>query len=935
MKNKIISAVLTLAMILSFINISVGAESNNGRGIDLCIGLGCLDIADYKPDQVVTRGQFASILANMLRLNVDRGNQIWNESVYGDKNDSQTADLSESMSMFDDVDGSTSCYEAITAICGLGYMHGIGERRFAPEYDISILEVVKVLCDMAGYARLCEMNGGYPSGYEKTAQSIGMMTGVSKNYRDCASEKDVLTIISNTLDLDMVEVKTFNPDNIKYEKSEKTFMQEVLNTYLVKAVLTDNGITALSSGSTIGEDELRVGDVVATLPENLSEYRKLIGRQVEMYYIYEDGEYTVRYVRVSNSDSTETFSVHDLESVGKDRIAFRQGAKTVTRNIKPTSNLIYNGQFKSLYNNDVFNFETGDITLCSSENDDVFDTIIINDYKTVYAANVNTKDMIVYNGCKSSKSDVNIIDISEDKYPDSISVTDGIGKKYAPEEIPQGSVLSILESTGRIEIIITEKKVTDFVVKSIENETVNDFQRKIISDGSAEYSVLSSYLNSDNTDELRAGEKYTLYLNENDEVAYAQKSDGSDEMRSGILVKVYYNDSKLSSERGLIIFTEDGERKVMDINEKIKVNGVSRKYKDVQSELSNELGNPVLYATDKSGAISAVTTACAYGDPDAETRGWCRISPEGDTYRFGTNGKDFDRFFYYVSGKTKVFQTPTEYSFEAYEDETKFQLSKGGFSDNAQLMVEGFAKSPDSAEADIIVWRKFKDDSAVKEGTVVTTNAFLIEKIVTGKTADDDDALILTGYLMNMNNSNAEYKELVVDSEAIMITGGDVGAEVDKSAAQETVGPRTPEELGRGDVIRYDTNSKGYVNYIRIAYDMSTGKAFFAGRGTEFAEGSSYAGYAVSTFGDSVKLSASVPPENIDYTDSSQIRNVIKSFRVVNAPVLTVEKVGGKITVSKATVKDVLSYKDSNSIYDKIAVFTYYSSSVYGMVIYK
>ena len=934
MRNRLISIVLIFTMLLPFANFSASAEDGYGKNIDLCIGLGFIN--DYKSDQTVTRGYFASILTNMLRIDSDMDEQIWDESVYGNKNDSQTVDLNKSSSMFDDVDESHIYYNSINAICGLGYMHGIGERRFAPEYDISILEVVKVLCDMAGYAWICEMNGGYPKGYEKTAAKLGMLSRINKNYRDCATEEDVLNIISNTLNVDMMEAQTLTPNNFKYETSEKTFMESMLKTYLIKNTMSDNGLTALSSASTIGKDEVKVGDVTAALPENLGKYRKLIGRQVEMYYIYEDDEYTVRYIRVSDSDRSYTFSVHDLAEVDKEKITFEQGNKKITKNIKTTANLIYNNKFRSIYNDDVFNFETGDITVCGSGSGSEYDTIIINDYKTVYAENVNTKDMLIYNGCKTTGSELNTIDLSSDKYPDFMFITDGNGKSYSPEEIPQGSVLSILETESAIEIIVTEKTVNNYTVKNILDETVNNIQRKVISDGETEYSVLTSYSNAGNTKAFRAGEQYTLYLNEYGEVVYALKSDGTDGTSCGILVKVYYNeDTSLIPERILTIFTEDGNKKRISAGERIKLNGIQRKYKDVLSELNNELGNPILYTTNKDGIILSVTTACAYGDPEAQTRGWCRINPEGGTYRFGTNGKDFDRFFYYVAGKTTVFQTPTEYSADAYADETKFQLSKGGFVDNAKLPVEGFAKSPDSAEADVIVWRKFKNESAVKEGTVTTTSAFLIENIVNGITADGDSVLIIKGYQMNMNNKNAEYKELIIDPEAIMIAAGEAGAEIDKDADETIVGPRTPNELAKGDVIRYDTNSKGYVNYIRIAYDMSSGKAFFAGKGTEFAEGSSYAGYSVSAFEDSVKISSSILPENIDYNDSSQVRNTLKSFRIVNAPVLTVEKVYDKVYISKATVKDVLSYKDSGSAYDKIAVFTYYSSSVYGMVIYK
>ena len=116
---------------------------------------------------------------------------------------------------------------------------------------------------------------------------------------------------------------------------------------------------------------------------------------------------------------------------------------------------------------------------------------------------------------------------------------------------------------------------------------------------------------------------------------------------------------------------------------------------------------------------------------------------------------------------------------------------------------------------------------------------------------------------------------------------------------------------------------------------MSTNKAFFAGTGTNFAPGSSYAGYAVSTFNDSIRIATSGLPESINYKDYATVRNSLKSFRISNSPIFMVEKMKNKVKVSKATLNDVLSYNVSGSAYNKIAVFTYYSSLVYGMVIYK
>lgn len=939
MKNKIIAFILSVSVVLTFCNIAVSAaDEGYTRAERICIGLGCMKEEEYQQDKVLTRGEFAKMIAGLLSLDTDMDYSRWADSAYGDTNNEETAKI-EQAGNFEDVDRSYPYYNEIMAVCNAGYMRGISEKRFAPEYDITVLEITKVLADMAGYAKLAQLNGGYPAGYEKTASEMGLLSGISGNIRAVATEETALKLIYNVLDVKMREVSI--SQDVVYEESSKTFMEGVLKIYKVRGAVLDNGAAAVGAPSGIRENQIKVSGVTAQLPDNMKYCRKYIGKRVDMYYTYDDdiGEYTAKYIELLESDISVTFAAEDFVSYKNGKITFAAGNKTVTKTISQNADMIFNNRFKSYYTADIFEFEDGDITLCATDGS-AYNLIVINKYEFAYAEGVNVSESTIYNGYKSSsQTGINIIELTDEFYPDFIDIYDALGKEIGVEDIKTGDVLNILRCEGGIEITVSEETVSDFKLKAFGDADSGNGERKLISDGTREFEVLKSYYTQNNAVSFSVGETYKLFLNRFGHVVWMQKNENS-ERRIGIILKVYYDEDETpEGERVLTIYTDGGERKKFNVSEKIKFNGKRAKYKDLQSELNAEKGNPVLFETDSDGTITAVTASADYGEQNADKRGWCRINPPGAEYYFGGNGNDFDRFFYYVSGGTKVFTTPETFSAEEYADDANFSVGVMGFSDNQSYQVEAFASSPDSVEAEVIVYRKIIGNA----GEVNTIGAFLISSVSYGLTDDDEEVLQLKGYQMNMSNPVPEYKVIKIDPDAIMVSAGDssvdAGKQIEPDADINTVGPRVPQELEAGDIIRYETNPRDLVNVIRIAYDYSTAKAFCAGKSNStrgFGTGSTYAGGVISRYGTGVRIATGKTPQSINYSDYTDVKNNIKGFRITNCPILVVEKKGKKIDVKQGTLDDLITYNDClNDNYDRLAVLTYYTALTYGTVIYK
>lgn len=958
MKRRILTAIISLSMLLGTLNICVfpRAFAEYSRAENLCIGLGCIEREKYQADKTITRGEFAKIIADLCGFDTDTAQTEWSNSSYGSDNNSEVIIIDPKGGYFDDVDESHPYYNEISAVYIAGYMKGISERRFAPEYDISVMEAAKVITDMLGYAKIAELKGGYPMGYRTIASEHSLLSGIVKDYNSVATQKEVLTLIFNALNVEMMEFEmtTEKPSLIE---SNKTFMEGILKTYKVRGRITDNGITAITSDSRINDDEIKVGDITAVLPPEHDEYRGYIGRSVEMYYTYDDDidEYVVKYILVSENDNSITFDIDDFVSYENGKIAYTLGNRTITKRLEASADLIFNNKFKSEYvtetttsNVSIFDFESGNVTLCSS-NGSSYDLIIINNYEYAKVSSINVRDSIIYNELKYTSSVSNVLnlpgigylELTEEKYPDFISIKNESGKKLTVADINFGDVLNILRCDGGIDITVTSNRISDITVKSLAS---SEWGRSVVSDGTNEYEILNAYTDSSNAVRPAVGKMYTLYLNKFGKVVWIEETikEGT---QVGILAKVYYDENEEENGeplRALKIYTQENQFRLIRAGERITLDDNRGKFENKVTELNAACGKVILYELSEEGLLLSVKTPVEYGhhndNAQNKSRGWYKINPTGDdiSYYFGTNGNDFGQFFYYTAGVTKTFEAPKNPA--DFTNGDFYTYGKLIPKDNQEFTaIEAYATSPDAIDAEVIV-NRLEGTTGSQTGTVNDRTAFLIESISEGITADDEPVKIFKGYNIQLYGV-FEPVVLTIDPDAMVIHNGyDTTpselrwTKISPNASIEEYGPRTVDEYDVGDIIRYNTNTKGMVEYLCTSYDYSQRKGFLV---DHFIR--TYVGDAISKDNTGVRITDAIAPENIFRATVTEQRDNIKALKIASKPILVVEINGKRMNVRNGTIDDILTYKDSDAAgkYDRVAVMTYATALVYGTIVYK
>ncbi len=81
--------------------------------------------------------------------------------------------------------------------------------NFKPEDEITYNEIIKMLVTMLGYSPMADARGGYPNGYVMTATQLGLTESLSIKNESVALRKDVAILISNALDIPVMQQTSF------------------------------------------------------------------------------------------------------------------------------------------------------------------------------------------------------------------------------------------------------------------------------------------------------------------------------------------------------------------------------------------------------------------------------------------------------------------------------------------------------------------------------------------------------------------------------------------------------------------------------------------------------------------------------------------------------------------------------------------------------
>lgn len=966
MTKKIISIITAVFMLASALPTFAAKDTDTAltAAENFALGISAFD-GEYTSDKEMTRAEFAAFVANLSGLMKNSGEK-WREEAFADDNKDEL--LGNTATAFADVSGIHKYYDEIMAVCTTGYMHGISENKFAPDYGITVGEAVKVFMDMMSYNVRADALGGYPNGYMAVARENGILRGVNGASSKLTC-KEAARLLYNALDVPIFSVTSINSKGSTDYETDKneTFMTEILKLDKLKGRLTDNGITALTGKSEVGKGYIKVDDKKLSHTADLNGVKKFIGRKVCVYYGNDtDNEDELAYFTTEDDDDILTVDMKNVSSITKQGtklvINYEENDKEKSETIAAKTGIVYNNKAMTSYTEDLFDFNSGNITLIATD-DAEYNLAVVNRMEFMTVEKID-KDDVVYGKGKGTNV-FSTLDLSADTV-DYLKISDENGDTAAVSSIVEGDTLNVVKSTDgkAVEVVINRNKINGVTVKTKSSEN----NKSIISDGETEYDVTITKTLS-NAPAFLLGLTYDLNLNIYGDVVWAEetKTETSTELLGIVMTSGSLSGNELKEDYAVKIYTEKGEGVMYRLADKVALNrNGTKKAADTVTVIAAAQGEPVLYELNEDGKIKSVIIAAAYGADDDE-RGWYRINPKAELgwngseyvseskgtindkngnpinvskqwYLYHGDGSHFSTWMYYVKGSTKVFTVPG--NDDDLTNEKKYTVGKKGFSNDTFYAVDGFARDINAMEAEVLSMRM----PAKGGGTINTQEAFFIESKTKAYDAEESEEVIrLTGWYFK--NNDAVHGTLDLSTDAVMVDEAEIGTEIDPSADENTVGPRTVDELESGDIVGYSIGGDGKASVLRILYDVSTGKEF-TGRKLALSGNAGYAYYTnasgVEISKEKPEISAMMPGTTAEVpTAGTYLMNNLpmRRFRITaKSAVVTVKKdANGRWKGQKGSINDIKSYNDTSSVddYDRVAVLTVRHALNFGTVIYK
>ncbi|MBQ7975267.1 MAG: S-layer homology domain-containing protein, partial [Clostridia bacterium] len=446
MKNKLISVLMALTVILSVIPVSASYDDIAGiqseYDIKVLEGLGISDTAEnYRPESYITRGDFFVMTARIMGYKPE------------------TPD------------------EAVSYLVSSGVVSGYSNGEFKCDSAITYNEALKMLVVVLGYEQNAIMQSGWPTGYVTVASSLDLIepgdeiTGDGYVTRGMAAK--LLVRAGNTK---TAEVTYRDENTILGPTGGKMLFEEALGVSKISGIVNANSATALIDAAGVGLNEFRVGtEVIDAGNTNAKEY---LGYYVDAYCVEDTGYKALAVVPVKKKNSVLRLSSgSDITATGfypsKIEINYYTADGKQKRVKAEDCDVIYNGAAYLGFTLGDISINSGEVILLDNDADGIYEVIFINEYETYVVETVNSDTEKVFDIYDR------ILDLSTDS--DQIKIVNSTGTLVDITSIYAGDVLSVQKSkNGEVITVQVVKKNVSGAITGM--DTVNGQTRLTIGD---------------------------------------------------------------------------------------------------------------------------------------------------------------------------------------------------------------------------------------------------------------------------------------------------------------------------------------------------------------------------------------------------------------------------------------------------------------------
>ncbi len=675
---------------------------------------------------------------------------------------------------FDDVKSFSSYADGVYAAYDMGWI--AGTDKFEPQRYITMQEAVKILVEALGYGITADMAGGYPSGYEAVAGSLGLYDGVNRADGSVSRESAIM-LIKNTISSPRMRI-VHDGAAVKYEETDENILQSIYNITEVKGIITKTAYNSLDGNESYG-----FGESIGIDGYNY-DYDGSVGYDIlgtkHRAFIQTEGE-SKKIVCMTDLSERMSFDLQDFYEKTDNRITYYSGNKTKSVRIANDAEIIYNGRKISENPDGLFTAAAGNVMLADNNGDGMYDVVFLNRFSYISAC--------AYDGYSEIIRDRNAAEFSVSLEKCAYIVLDETQTPMDLYDIAEGDVFRVIKSAdnGFVQMLRCKNVVQGIIsgINADENSVKID---------NTEY-FMSEYFKKIFINRVKAGDKGTFYVADNVVVSVTAENSS---MMYGYLRKVGYED--YSETVKLRIFSQSGENIVYTVREKITLDGKSNTKSTALLPLLKNGGETVRqlirYMQNGNGEITVIDTAATelpqipgvYKDSKNSLTKY-NIPASAIVY------KQYSSSFaaYCNIENAVVFSIPSD-----SDDDRDFAAQgKAAFVHNQSYIIEAYDLD-DTGAAGAVVYKR-TDLSEVR----YDRDFMLVKSVAWAVNGDDDEGYIINGWCAG------RYTEVFMPKDI----------SVSKNASSGTVVDSAHPILSGGDIIRCEYSQNGEVRAVSVEFD--------------------------------------------------------------------------------------------------------------------
>lgn len=680
---------------------------------------------------------------------------------------------------FIDVSEDNDLSIALSGLKSMGIVKPDENGKFRPNDTLTVREMSEMLIRSFRSADMNTLAESLDNNYLSTAVQLDMLKGIS-NF-DTATFGDCVVMMYNTLHTEYRH---------NYGETKSTLLKDIYDIEYIKGRVTANCFTEISGTRTNDIEKIGIDGVNYIC--NDEALHELLGYHLIVYYTEENDERSIVFYRTDDKTSVVRIDAENIEKYSDFTLFYYNGRKTAKIKIGRDTAIIYNGMVLETDYDSAFNIDTGSVTIISSGN---VDTVIIETYDTVCVTGIDVSRKKVYAERIEDGSEEEL-DFNKDSDKWIFFKSYPYGKEVNENMLLAGDILCVSKSFDGS--YIRGWQCSQTVSGKVDKVAGNTDDRLVTIDGE-QYQVAHYY-----KDKIVTGEQTSFVLDIAGRIASVGKQTQSDRIlgyiyrlvdarkdhEDNIYVKIY---NVQRQHENLVLADHvvlDGERRTKDYVKQILCSGQDGAL----------VRQPVFYRKNSDGEIKELDLPSPAGQERERDNTLEELLPAG-SYSWLFTMKSFERK-YVMSTKTYYMRVPPNNV--ENPDEKLFGVQQFSnvtwWNNNNKKSILGLYRYDDSTPFANLVLMSSNDNATLSNSTEITMVTDVYEQWI----GDDKGELVMTLHGLQK--------------------GAEITAYFDEGVYKD--------DIEEGDLIRYATNSAGYIGVYEKIYDQSENTVLWNMTGT-------------------------------------------------------------------------------------------------------